>query len=144
MMRLVVRKTIRATPERLFDAWTRPAHLKHWWGPQDVECVDAHVDLRIGGEYRIANRFPDGRVVWITGKFERIEPPDTLAYTWRVEPQTESEHVTVRFERRGDRTEVVVILERIGDERTRDVHERGWRDCLDGLAALASDSASST
>jgi len=143
-MRLVVRKTIRATPERLFDAWTRPAQLKHWWGPQDVECVDAHVDLRIGGEYRIANRFPDGRVVWITGKFERIEPPDTLAYTWRVEPQTESEHVTVRFERRGDRTEVVVILERIGDERTRDVHERGWRDCLDGLAALASDSASST
>jgi uncharacterized protein YndB with AHSA1/START domain len=144
MMRLVVRKTIRATPERLFDAWTRPAQLKHWWGPQDVECVDAHVDLRIGGEYRIANRFPDGRVVWITGEFERIEPPNTLVYTWRVEPQTESEHVTVRFERRGGSTEVVVIHERIGDERTRDVHERGWCDCLDGLAAFGSDSASST
>jgi uncharacterized protein YndB with AHSA1/START domain len=144
MMRLVVRKTIRATPERLFDAWTRPAQLKHWWGPQDVECVDAHVDLRIGGQYRIANRFPDGRVVWITGEFERIEPPDTLAYTWRVEPQTESEHVTVRFERHGDSTEVVVIHEGIGDERARDVHQRGWCDCLDGLAAFASDSASST
>ena len=144
MTTLIVRRTIRATPERLFDAWTQPAQLRQWWGPQGVECVDAQVDLRIGGEYRISNRFPDGRVVWIAGEFERIEPPDVLAYTWRVEPQTGSELVTVRFERRGDSTEVIVIHERIGDERTRGVHERGWRDCLDRLAAFESQSASST
>jgi len=140
MTTLVVRRTIRATPERLFDAWTRPAQLKQWWGPQGVECVDAQVDLRIGGAYRIANRFSDGRVVWITGEFERVEPPDRLEFTWRVEPQTASELVTVHFERRGDCTEVVVVHDRIGDERTRDVHEHGWRDCLNGLAGFANES----
>src|SRR5713226_2383397 len=117
-----------------------PGQLKQWWGPQDVECIDAQVDLRVGGQYRIANRFSDGRVVWITGQFELIEPPARLEYTWRVEPQTVLERVTVRFERRGDDTEVVVVHERIGDERTRDVHEQGWRDCLEGLAEFASHS----
>ena len=139
MITLVVRKTIRATPERLFDAWTQPTQLRQWWGPQDVECVDAEVDLRIGGQYRIANRFRDGRVVWITGQFEVIEPPHRLEYTWRVEPQTAWERVCVRFERTRGGTDVVVTHDRIGDERTRDTHERGWRECLDDLAELASD-----
>jgi len=74
MITLVVRKTIRATPERLFDAWTQPTQLRQWWRPDDAECADAQVDLRVGGQYRIANRFRDGRVVWITGQFEVIEP----------------------------------------------------------------------
>ena len=139
MITLIVRKTIPARPERLFDAWTQPAQLRQWWGPQDVECTEAQVDLRVGGHYRIANRFPDGRVVWITGQFELIEPPDRLVYTWSVEPQPVRERVTVRFERRGDATDVIVVHERIADERTRDVHERGWRECLEGLAGFASD-----
>ena len=134
MITLVVRRTIRATPERLFEAWTEPAQLRRWWGPQDVECLDAQVDLRVGGQYRIANRFPDGRILWIAGQFEVIEPPDRLVYTWSVEPQTVQERVTVRFERRLVGTEVVVVHERIADARTRDQHEQGWRECLEGLA----------
>ena len=137
MIRLVVRKTIRATPERLFEAWTQPAQLRRWWGPQDVECVDAQVDLRVGGQYRIANRFSDGRVVWITGQFELIEAPERLVYTWRVEPQTVWERVTVQFERHRDATEVVVVHERIADERMGDLHKKGWHECLEGLSKFA-------
>jgi uncharacterized protein YndB with AHSA1/START domain len=137
LITLVARKTIRATPERLFDAWTQPPHLRLWWGPRGVKCTAAEVDLRVGGQYRIANRFPDGRTVWITGTFELIEPPDCLVYSWHVEPQTDSERVTVRFERRDESTEVIVLHERIADTRTRDLHERGWRECLDGLEMFA-------
>ncbi len=138
MITLVIRKTIRATPARLFDAWTQPAQLRQWWGPKEVECIDAQVDLREGGRYRIANRFPDGRVVWIAGEFERIEPPSRLVYTWRVEPSEVSERVTVRFEGHDEVTDVVVVHERIADPTARDVHEQGWRDCLDGLEAFVS------
>lgn len=142
MITLVVRRTIRATPERLFDAWTQPAELLKWWGPADVECVDAQVDARVGGRYRIANRLPDGRVLWIAGEFERIEPPTLLVYTWRVEPQASFERVTVRFDRRDEGTEVVIEHERIADSATRDMHEHGWRECLDSLAAFAVDTTS--
>jgi hypothetical protein len=42
--------------------------------------------------------------------------------------------VTVRFEARDRATEVLVIHERIQDETLRGQHQRGWGDCLDGLA----------
>ena len=141
---LVARRTIRANPERLFDAWTQPSQLKAWWGPSNVECIDAQVDLRLGGVYRIANRFSDGRVVWICGEFEVIEPPHRLVYTWRLDLQeADLERVTVRFEPRGEFTEVIVVHERISDDAARRGHEQGWEGCLAGLEHYIGDLAAS-
>jgi len=131
---LIVRRSIRASPERIFDAWTQPKHLKQWWGPKSVECIDAEVDLRVGGGYRIANQFPDGKILWISGEFEVIERPHTLVYTWRVGADAvAAERVTVTFEAHGEATEVIVAHERIPTEAMRDMHEQGWVGCLDGL-----------
>ena len=135
MVTLVVRKTIPATPERLFAAWTEPEQLQKWWGPEGVTCIDPEVDLRVGGHYRIGNRFPDGKVLWIAGLFEVIEPPRRLTYTWRLEGISEAaERVTVRFEARGAVTEVIITHERIPNEVLREQHQQGWKGCLDGLA----------
>jgi len=135
---LIVRRRIHATPEKLFGAWTQPAHLVNWWGPQGVACPAAEIDLRVGGTYRIANRFPDGTVVWITGLFELIEPPHRLVYTWKLESQMgPTERVSVCFEQLADSTEVVVTHERIADEAVRTSHERGWNGCLDSLVKYA-------
>jgi uncharacterized protein YndB with AHSA1/START domain len=140
MVTLVVRKTIRASAERLYTAWTNPAQLKLWWGPRGVQCTDVEIDLRIGGRYRIANQFPDGKILWITGTFESIEPPRKLVYTWRLEAQTDTlERVTVQFEPRGNETEVIVTHELIPDETLRDMHQQGWIGCLEGLANYLED-----
>lgn len=133
-MTLVVKRTIRATPARLFDAWTTPEQLLQWWGPRPVTCSRARVDLRVGGEYLIGNRLPDGREVVISAVFEEIEIPHRLVYSWTM--GGESSRVTVRFEPRGNATEVIVEHERIPDEETRRDHEKGWIGCLDGLSAL--------
>ncbi len=138
MITLVVRRKISAAPERLFDAWTRPEELQKWWGPRGVICVAAQVDLRVGGLYRIANQFPDGKVIWITGEFEIIERPSRLAYTWKLESQAGPvERVMVTFKGSGTNTEVVVRHERIAEVLVRERHEQGWRACLSGLAAYA-------
>ena len=140
---LVVRRTIRATTETLFAAWTEPEHLKRWWGPRPVTCVDAEVDLRVGGSYRIANQFPDGTLLWIVGEFEVVDPPNKLVYSWRAGSESQhSERVTVQFEPRGDATEVTVVHERILNAATRDRHLGGWDGCLDGLASYLSPDAS--
>jgi uncharacterized protein YndB with AHSA1/START domain len=132
---LAIRRTIRTTPERLFAAWTDPAQLVEWWGPKGVECIDAQVDLRVGGRYRIGNRLPDGKILWIAGEFEVVDPPHRLTYTWQLEGMGgPTERVTVRFERHGEATEVIVMHERIPNETIRDQHAYGWNGCLDGLA----------
>jgi uncharacterized protein YndB with AHSA1/START domain len=135
---LVVRKTIRATPQHLFEVWTQPQHLKQWWGPANVTCIEAIVDLRIGGGYRIGNCLPDGNVLWIVGQFEVIEPPHKLVYTWRLESEAQVfERVTVLFEPRVHSTEVIVMHERISDASRRSQHEQGWLGCLEKLATYA-------
>jgi glutathione S-transferase len=132
---LVVRRSIHATAERLFDVWTQPEHLKQWWGPRSVVCIDAQIDLQVGGRYRLANQFPDGKVVWISGEFETIERPHKLVYTWRLAAEAgTSERVSVTFEARSDATEVIVTHERILHPAARDQHEQGWVGCLEGLA----------
>jgi glutathione S-transferase len=133
---LVVRRTIRATAKELFAAWTEPDQLRKWWGPRPVVCADAEVDLRVGGTYRIANRLPDGTLLWIFGEFEVIDPPSRLVYTWRIGPRSHMpERVSVQFDQYGDVTEVTVTHQRIPDAGTSAQHEQGWIGCLDGLAA---------
>ena len=131
---LVVRRTVRARADRVFEAWTNPEHLHAWWGPKPVTCCGAQVDLRVGGRYRIDNALPDGTVVSIEGEFREIQPHRRLVYTWRMgkSPQ-ESSLVTVRFEERGEETEVVVVHEQIANQEVRESHEKGWDGCLEGL-----------
>jgi uncharacterized protein YndB with AHSA1/START domain len=133
---LIVRRVVRAPVERVFAAWTEPEHLRRWWGPKDVRCVDAEVELVVGGKYRIGNLLPDGTTVWIAGEFLAIAPPRELVYTWRVEPAADTSRVTVRFVPRDGGTEVIVVHDGIASAETRDDHERGWNGCLDGLAAM--------
>jgi uncharacterized protein YndB with AHSA1/START domain len=133
---LVVRRTIRATPEALFEAWTRPELLRAWWGPRPVTCSGAEVDLRVGGRYRIENVLPDGTTISIEGRFEAIDAPHGLVYTWRTDRggETGDQRVTVRFEPREEgTTEVIVVHELIASEEARRSHEDGWIGCLDGL-----------
>jgi uncharacterized protein YndB with AHSA1/START domain len=132
---LIVRRRIAATPERLFDAWTRAGELRQWWGPENVQCIAAEVDLRVGGVYRIANQLPDGNVLWISGEFLSIERPHRLEYTWRAgSPDAPAERVSVQFVRSGAaHTEVIVTHAHVADVPTRTRHEQGWQGCLAGL-----------
>ena len=136
---LSVSRTVRASPERVFDAWTDPAQIVVWWGAGGVTCPEAEIDLRVGGSYRLANRAPTGETAWITGTFSRIDPPHGLDYTWAMEPISDETHfslVEVRFVPVPEGTEVTVSQTRIVDAPARDIHLQGWIGCLDGLAEL--------
>jgi len=138
-MKLLVSKIIPASPERLFAAWTQPEQLKQWFGPESVTCIEAEVDLRVGGCYRLGNRFPDGSVIWITGKFHLIEAPHKLIYSWQVGTDSDEELVTVSFHAIEDgNTEVTITHERIPDRTARDSHEQGWIECLIKLTSYVS------
>jgi uncharacterized protein YndB with AHSA1/START domain len=135
---LIVRRVIRASPERLFDAWTDPLRLVQWWGPEGVTCTQAAVDARPGGAYRIANRLPDGAILWIGGQFEVVERPRVLVFSWQIEGAPSAlERVSVDFRPVEHGTEVVVTHERIAYARARERHESGWQGCLAGLARYA-------
>jgi uncharacterized protein YndB with AHSA1/START domain len=134
---LAVSRVVRAPRPKVFAAWTTPETLKRWWGPGPVSCPEAHVDLRQGGEYRIANLEMDGSITWITGQFEEVITPERLVYTWHVSivPGVLT-RVTVEFREHRDGTEVTVRHGRFADPAVRDMHAQGWESCLEKLSAL--------
>jgi len=134
---LRIARVIRAPREKVFAAWTEPASLQKWWGPGATTCTQAEVDLREGGAYRLANLDPDGKVIWISGTFVKIAPPEELAYTWLVSNLPgESTLVRVAFFEHAQGTELVLTHERFAAEAVREMHAQGWNACIDKLEAF--------
>jgi uncharacterized protein YndB with AHSA1/START domain len=137
---LTISRVIRAPRQKVFSAWTTPELLTQWWGPGHVTCPEAHVDLREGGGYRLANLEADGSIVWISGRFERVRAPEELVYTWKVSIiPGEATLVRVKFLLHPDGTELVLVHERFAAEALRDMHLQGWGGCLDKLEAFIAD-----
>jgi uncharacterized protein YndB with AHSA1/START domain len=53
-------RRIDAAPERVFRAFSEPAHLARWWGPSGFTSTFEVFDLRPGGAWRFVLHGPDG------------------------------------------------------------------------------------
>lgn len=71
-------RTIRATPEWLFQSWTDPAQLRLWWDPTGKPLTRCEVDLRVGGGMLLAT--VDHAEHPFAGTYTRIEPPHRLEF----------------------------------------------------------------
>lgn len=134
---LVLRRTYKASRERLFEAWTTPQILRQFFGPRDVEIVDAQVDLRVGGGYSITMKKPDGELMTVRGSYRAVEPPERIVSTWawdEDDPALEKETLlTLEFVERGDESELILSHEAFRDLTQRNNHESGWTTILDQL-----------
>jgi uncharacterized protein YndB with AHSA1/START domain len=128
-----VSQRIRATPERLFRAWTDPKQLVHWWRMEGDgwAFAGASVDLRVGGQYRLEMTGPENKHHVAVGEYQDVQRPTRLAFTWNVESKTVDTLVTVEFnDVGGGVTEVVLTHERFGDATSAAGHEKGWSQLL--------------
>jgi uncharacterized protein YndB with AHSA1/START domain len=97
---VVFRRLVGAPPSLVFEAWTEPDHLRHWWGPRGFALVVCESDLRVGGQYRFVQRTPDGEEHGFRGQYREVERPHRLVRTFVYEGAPEQESVeTVTFER---------------------------------------------
>lgn len=53
-------RTIHAPCERVFQAFSDPAQLARWWGPEGFTNTFELFDLRKGGQWRFTMHGPDG------------------------------------------------------------------------------------
>ena len=59
---VVVNRTINAPRERVFEAWTNPAHLYRWWAVrEDYTAPIVEVDLRTGRQLSPGDAGPRSR-----------------------------------------------------------------------------------
>jgi len=129
---VVVRRTIAAPAEDLFDAWLDPQALALWMRPGTIQSTVAQVEARVGGGYEITMQGTSGPIVH-KGVYRTIDRPTRLAFTW-ITAFTENREtlVTVDFVRLGQRTEVVVTHEQL-PESALPSHHKGWTSGLEHL-----------
>jgi uncharacterized protein YndB with AHSA1/START domain len=90
-------------PELVFDMWTDPLHVPHWYGMRAFIMSDCQIDLRVGGRWRWAQRDFEGREIAFAGVYREIDRPHLLAFTEQFEALPDSEYlVTMTFEAHGD------------------------------------------
>ncbi|MBC8026324.1 MAG: SRPBCC domain-containing protein [Steroidobacteraceae bacterium] len=130
---VVVRRTIAASPDMLFDAWLDPISLSNWMRPGTINSTQARVDPRVGGEYEVIMR-NDTTPIRHRGVYRVIDRPRRLVFTWES-PATESREtlVTVDFIPKGKATEIVVTHEQLPDS-ARPSHSNGWTSATEKLA----------
>jgi uncharacterized protein YndB with AHSA1/START domain len=134
--KLKITRTLRASRQRVFRAWTEPELMMRWFVEGDADMTRCDIDLREGGTYRLEGLVGDKRwTIW--GSYLEVRPPERLVYTWTWKHDAglgESEGdtlVTVEFRDRGSDTELVLTHERFASVQARNEHTQGWNGCLD-------------
>lgn len=62
----------------LWDVWTKPEHLKHWWGPKGFDIIHADMQLKPGGRFHYGMRSGQGNEMWGLFRYREIAAPERL------------------------------------------------------------------
>lgn len=141
---IVIEGMFKATPERVFRAWTSSEEVKRWFGQQPNSLASAEIDLRVGGAWRFA--FPAGEAHQdvLGGTYAAVEPGSRLAFSWvheRVFPdgrveKTPASEVTVTFEPANEGTFVRLVHAAIRAEDARRGVGQGWAASFGAIQAM--------
>ena len=98
---IVTSRLVNAPQSRVWEAWTDPAQLAQWWGPDGFTNTMKGFEPRVGGRFDLTMHGPDGTDYRNESHFTLIEPRSRLAYYHETAPKFLA---TVTFEARGAQT----------------------------------------
>jgi uncharacterized protein YndB with AHSA1/START domain len=140
---VTVVRTVGASADELYAAWTEPDLMRRWMGTK----VEA--DVRIGGQYRIENSGGSGEVYVHKGEYLVLEPGRRIVQTFlagRTEPGPSqpvpytNEFVEVKLRPLGSSaTELTLVNGWDGedlDEAGREAVKEAWSSWIDLLEAV--------
>jgi uncharacterized protein YndB with AHSA1/START domain len=136
-LKVEVVRVIKASKERVFDAWTRPEIVRQWFIAGTVKLGDVSMDVRKDGAWRmesIGSCDPGEGSNVVSGRYLRVEPHDVLSFTWdNAHFPREESVVTIRLKDVDGGTEMTLIHERFLTEASRQDHARGWESVIGNL-----------
>ena len=133
---LTIKRRIKASPAKVYGAWTDPEKIMHWFGPHETVAgsVRAELDVRVGGRFRASFNTADGEYHQVGGVYREVVPNERLVFSWAWHSTPERESlVTLTFKPDGDGTMFTLLHEQFFDQAARDGHEHGWTGTIDKL-----------
>ena len=151
----ILTREYKAPIELVFEAWTKPDHLRSWQFPfKGFKCEFFSSNIVAGGETLHKMIAPNGFEMWLLTKYEEITPPKQLVFrqytsnekgdilanpqmpVWPKEMRT-----TINLEEKNGVTRLELIWEPIDPTKeeaavfdaSRSEHEKGWGGGLEQL-----------
>jgi uncharacterized protein YndB with AHSA1/START domain len=106
---IVITRTFDAPRHVVFDAWTRPEHVRAWWDPAGVPLATCEIDLRPNGAFRFVHAGGKGEAAAFAGVYREIDPPRRLVFTTPSPSGAESVGVLIFDEHHGTTTLTMTI-----------------------------------
>ena len=100
-----ISRLVNAPGELVWQAWTAPEHIKHWWGPTGFTNTISKMDVKPGGEWEFIMHGPDGTDDKNKHIYKEVNRPERLVLEHVTAPRF---LMTVTFEAVGDKTLVSI------------------------------------
>ena len=136
---IVMTREFNAPRKLVFEAHSKPEHLKRWWGLREHTMPVCEMDFRPGGAWHFVSREVDGQEYGFRGEFREIVPPEKIVWTFEFEGMPGHISVeTVTFEERDGKT-ILTASSAYASKEDRDGMassgmEAGARETWDRLA----------
>lgn len=142
---LVFHRIIEAPAAKVYQAWTDPVMIVHWFTPAPWKTVSAELDVRPGGKSFIVMQSPDGTEMPNPGVYLEVVPNKRLvitdAYTEAWTPSAKPfTTIDLNFEDLGGKTKYTAIVHH-WTTADKEAHEKmgfqqGWGIATDQMEAL--------
>lgn len=132
-------RVLKASPEKIFRAFTEPAAMAAWLPPYGFTCTVHEMNATVGGTYRMSfQNFTTGNSHSFGGKYIDITPREFLKYTDEFEdpnlPGTMTTAVWLKKTMVG--TDIKIVQEGIPAAILAEMCYLGWQESLEKLAKL--------
>jgi uncharacterized protein YndB with AHSA1/START domain len=129
-------------PQTVFTFVTQTENLLKWWGPEGMSVPEHNLDFTKTGSWSSVMVNKEGRRHMVTGKVTRVDPPNSVEFTWgwHDENDVRGHDSRVRFDLRANGsggTEFTLTHFDLADDESAENHETGWTSSLRKLEQLA-------
>ena len=138
---LELTRVVDAPRERVYEAWTKPEQIVHWFAPKPFQLIVKTMDFRSGGKFSMAMRGPNGEDFPFTGTYRELVPPEKLSWSGEFATGPADQISTVvTFEEHNQQTTVHArqtfhVMTPEIEQATKGA-KQGWTMTLDQLAAF--------
>jgi len=141
-----------APRELVFEAWTDPEHLQHWYAPDGCTIEFKSIDVKVGGKFHSVIRDPVHGECWIIGVYQEVSVPGKLVFTMELSneqgiPVSATEAgkskdwppailTTVTFDSIGEQTKLTLYQTVAEEEAKKTGAYQSWFSMFDRLNAI--------
>jgi uncharacterized protein YndB with AHSA1/START domain len=132
-------KVLKASPEKVYRAFTDPSAMAAWLPPYGFLCTVHEMDPKVGGKYKMSfQNFSTGNAHSFGGKYLELKPNEFLKYTDQFDdPNLPGEMMTsVWLQKVSVGTEIKIVQEGIPAVIPVEMCYLGWQESLEKLTNL--------